>query len=412
MPDVAYFYVTQTSILVQNQCYTGWHVFLHHMNMIVSVPHKFTTENSAKLNKCTVLVTVASIFGIFRVFTNTKTTSLWSLFTDLWPSMKYRAYGCKLLRYLDLYINGFGLFIDYLTVRTCRIKPDSFLNWAARKVGVFQLCHKHLKCLIRHIFRSTDLHSPLCERRPTWRPQHFLKKKNLLFLSDALFSLFDLFFLISPSTGGLPLAAFNLGKIRPYQRGFFCNDDSIKYPFHSSTVTSTVLYTVGFTLPISCVSRSHSRQFLTTNTWSVSWQICRLVSRRWSCKPQCIPRCASALGLIWCMQVGWHAYLGSSHYCCNQQLLRFSCDGKSKCLPWERSIGTARAGKSSRLPENSWGYIPAISCLTVQTIIPIVQLLKKTMYLLIKPVWHCCASTSHVIIRFVFAEVSAHCCWC
>ncbi|XP_016112874.1 phospholipid phosphatase 1 isoform X1 [Sinocyclocheilus grahami] len=49
---------------------------------------------------------------------------------------------------------------------------------------------------------------------------------------------------------GLPLAAFNLGKIKPYQRGFFCNDDSISYPFHTSTVTSTVLYTVGFTLPI------------------------------------------------------------------------------------------------------------------------------------------------------------------
>ncbi|XP_005720367.1 lipid phosphate phosphohydrolase 1 isoform X1 [Pundamilia nyererei] len=53
--------------------------------------------------------------------------------------------------------------------------------------------------------------------------------------------------------GGLPLAAYNLGKIRPYQRGFFCTDDSIKYPFHSSTITSTVLYTVGFALPISCM---------------------------------------------------------------------------------------------------------------------------------------------------------------
>lgn len=68
---------------------------------------------------------------------------------------------------------------------------------------------------------------------------------------------FDLSLLpISPSTGGLPLAAFNLGKVRPYQRGFFCNDDSIKYPFHHSTITSTVLYTVGFALPISCVSRT------------------------------------------------------------------------------------------------------------------------------------------------------------
>ncbi|XP_061732582.1 phospholipid phosphatase 1 isoform X1 [Nerophis ophidion] len=53
--------------------------------------------------------------------------------------------------------------------------------------------------------------------------------------------------------GGLPLAAFNLGKIRPYQRGFFCKDDSIKYPFHHGTISSTVLYTVGFALPISCM---------------------------------------------------------------------------------------------------------------------------------------------------------------
>uniref|UniRef100_A0A8B9JVB8 Phospholipid phosphatase 1 n=1 Tax=Astyanax mexicanus TaxID=7994 RepID=A0A8B9JVB8_ASTMX len=52
------------------------------------------------------------------------------------------------------------------------------------------------------------------------------------------------------STAGLPLAAFNLAKIKPYRRGFFCNDESIGYPFHSSTVTSTTLYTVGFTLPI------------------------------------------------------------------------------------------------------------------------------------------------------------------
>ncbi|KAJ8399996.1 hypothetical protein AAFF_G00400350 [Aldrovandia affinis] len=49
---------------------------------------------------------------------------------------------------------------------------------------------------------------------------------------------------------GLPLAAFNLGKIKPYQRGFFCKDESIMYPFHPSTITSTVLYTVGFSLPI------------------------------------------------------------------------------------------------------------------------------------------------------------------
>ncbi|XP_041741468.1 phospholipid phosphatase 1 isoform X3 [Coregonus clupeaformis] len=49
---------------------------------------------------------------------------------------------------------------------------------------------------------------------------------------------------------GLPLAALKLGQIKPYQRGFFCNDDSISYPFHHSTITSNVLYGLGFTLPI------------------------------------------------------------------------------------------------------------------------------------------------------------------
>ncbi|KAG7241148.1 hypothetical protein INR49_025891 [Caranx melampygus] len=68
--------------------------------------------------------------------------------------------------------------------------------------------------------------------------------------------------------GGLPLAAFNLGKIRPYQRGFFCNDESIKYPFHHSTITSTVLYTVGFTLPISCLD-SHLQYSLRGTVLSV-----------------------------------------------------------------------------------------------------------------------------------------------
>uniref|UniRef100_A0A8B9DRL4 Phospholipid phosphatase 1 n=1 Tax=Anser cygnoides TaxID=8845 RepID=A0A8B9DRL4_ANSCY len=61
---------------------------------------------------------------------------------------------------------------------------------------------------------------------------------------------FFVFFVFLPPTAGLPLGVLNLAKIKPYQRGFFCNDDSIKYPFHDSTITSTVLYTVGFTLPI------------------------------------------------------------------------------------------------------------------------------------------------------------------
>ncbi|XP_026669399.1 putative phosphatidate phosphatase isoform X2 [Ceratina calcarata] len=37
---------------------------------------------------------------------------------------------------------------------------------------------------------------------------------------------------------------------KPYKRGFFCNDESLSHPFHSSTVTSTMLYVIGLFLPI------------------------------------------------------------------------------------------------------------------------------------------------------------------
>ncbi|XP_073658224.1 phospholipid phosphatase 1 isoform X1 [Tursiops truncatus] len=49
----------------------------------------------------------------------------------------------------------------------------------------------------------------------------------------------------------MPMAVLNLGQIYPFQRGFFCKDNSIQYPYHDSTVTTTVLNTVGLGLPIS-----------------------------------------------------------------------------------------------------------------------------------------------------------------
>nr|QFF91270.1 phospholipid phosphatase 1 isoform 2 [Potamotrygon motoro] len=52
---------------------------------------------------------------------------------------------------------------------------------------------------------------------------------------------------------GMPLGVLNVAKIKPYQRGFYCDDETISYPFRNSTVTSTVLYSVGFTLPISAI---------------------------------------------------------------------------------------------------------------------------------------------------------------
>uniref|UniRef100_A0A1B6CQX8 Phosphatidic acid phosphatase type 2/haloperoxidase domain-containing protein n=1 Tax=Clastoptera arizonana TaxID=38151 RepID=A0A1B6CQX8_9HEMI len=36
----------------------------------------------------------------------------------------------------------------------------------------------------------------------------------------------------------------------PYKRGFFCDDESLRHPFHPSTVTNVMLYCVGLCLPI------------------------------------------------------------------------------------------------------------------------------------------------------------------
>lgn len=54
---------------------------------------------------------------------------------------------------------------------------------------------------------------------------------------------------------GFPVLFFYLFG-SPYQRGFFCNDESIRYPFKESTVSSSVLYTVGLGLPTITVSNA------------------------------------------------------------------------------------------------------------------------------------------------------------
>nr|AAM28631.1 lipid phosphate phosphohydrolase 1a [Rattus norvegicus] len=48
----------------------------------------------------------------------------------------------------------------------------------------------------------------------------------------------------------MPMAVVNLGQIYPFQRGFFCSDNSVKYPYHDSTVTTSVLVLVGLGIPI------------------------------------------------------------------------------------------------------------------------------------------------------------------
>ncbi|XP_049624086.1 phospholipid phosphatase 1 isoform X1 [Suncus etruscus] len=73
----------------------------------------------------------------------------------------------------------------------------------------------------------------------------------------------------------MPMACLNLGQIDPFKRGFFCNDNSIRYRYHDSTVTTTMLSLVGLSLPLSsmiigeslCVyfKQLHSNSFIRNN---------------------------------------------------------------------------------------------------------------------------------------------------
>lgn len=48
---------------------------------------------------------------------------------------------------------------------------------------------------------------------------------------------------------GLPVIIFALA-VTPYQRGFYCDDDTIRYPYKDSTVENIVLYIFGIGIPI------------------------------------------------------------------------------------------------------------------------------------------------------------------
>lgn len=74
-------------------------------------------------------------------------------------------------------------------------------------------------------------------------PQRFHFQTSLLCLTFILFS----------SLVGLPFfILYIFGD--PYRRGFYCDDDSIRYPFKESTVPSTALFIVCIGLSIILVS--------------------------------------------------------------------------------------------------------------------------------------------------------------
>lgn len=67
--------------------------------------------------------------------------------------------------------------------------------------------------------------------------------KDTKFIMRKIFLDFAILFCV-----GFPILVFNLWGV-PYNRGFFCDDESLKHPFKESTVTSTMLYIVGLGLP-------------------------------------------------------------------------------------------------------------------------------------------------------------------
>lgn len=48
---------------------------------------------------------------------------------------------------------------------------------------------------------------------------------------------------------GIPVLVYFLAG-KPFKRGFFCDDESLRYPFRPSTVTSPMLYSYGILLPV------------------------------------------------------------------------------------------------------------------------------------------------------------------
>jgi hypothetical protein len=63
------------------------------------------------------------------------------------------------------------------------------------------------------------------------------------------------FFLSSIAVGCSIILFFLIGE--PYERGFFCNDESLLHPYHSSTVKHWMLFLFGVVLPVVLVSISY-----------------------------------------------------------------------------------------------------------------------------------------------------------
>lgn len=64
-----------------------------------------------------------------------------------------------------------------------------------------------------------------------------------------------LYLLLSFLLAGLPFLVIETSTIKPYKRGFYCNDESIKYPYkNGETISDAVLCAAGILITILSVS--------------------------------------------------------------------------------------------------------------------------------------------------------------
>lgn len=96
----------------------------------------------------------------------------------------------------------------------------------------------------------------------------FRNKKKMMNCWSWNFKIFV--FVYFCSAVGLPILAFYLWG-DPYKRGFFCDDESLKHPFHDSTIRNWMLYIIGIVLPVGLVSYDPRNK---SQTFGMKWWIC------------------------------------------------------------------------------------------------------------------------------------------
>ena len=75
-----------------------------------------------------------------------------------------------------------------------------------------------------------------------------------LSLSSPFFN-FPVHVMVASGPAGLPFLIIETSTIKPYHRGFYCNDESIKYPLKTGeTINDAVLCAVGIVIAILAVS--------------------------------------------------------------------------------------------------------------------------------------------------------------